>query len=172
LNAVTAERHHHPARHKPWYREPWPWLIMSGPAIVVVAGITTAVIAFRTADGLVADDYYKQGLMINKQIARDDAARTLGIEGEVRLAPGIVRVTLRSAAALPDRLTLRLVHPSRASEDRIVHLARQADAEYEAPLPALAPAHWLAIVETPQWRVSALVDPRTQSSAALTPGAS
>ena len=22
---------------KPWYKEPWPWLLMSGPAIVVVA---------------------------------------------------------------------------------------------------------------------------------------
>ena len=43
---------------KPWYREPWPWIIMAGPATVVVAGVATAVIAFRGADGLVADDYY------------------------------------------------------------------------------------------------------------------
>ena len=54
-----------------WYREPWPWLVMSGPAIVVVAGIGTAIIAFRTSDGLVADDYYKQGLVINQTLKRD-----------------------------------------------------------------------------------------------------
>ena len=51
---------------------------MAGPGLVVVAGIATAVIAFRGADGLVADDYYKQGLGINRQIARDQAARDLG----------------------------------------------------------------------------------------------
>ena len=26
---------------KPWYREPWPWLLMSGPAAVLVAGAAT-----------------------------------------------------------------------------------------------------------------------------------
>jgi hypothetical protein len=40
---------------KPWYRHPWPWILMSGPAIVVVAGIFTAYLAVTTADGLVAD---------------------------------------------------------------------------------------------------------------------
>ena len=25
------------ARTQPWYREPWPWILMAGPAIVVVA---------------------------------------------------------------------------------------------------------------------------------------
>ncbi len=41
----------------PWYREPWPWLLMSGPATVIVAGIYTSVLAFSGTDGLVADDY-------------------------------------------------------------------------------------------------------------------
>ena len=41
---------------KPWYRHPWPWILMSGPAIVVVAGIVTAVIAVATADGVVKED--------------------------------------------------------------------------------------------------------------------
>jgi len=40
---------------KPWYREPWPWILMSGPAVVVVAGTVTAVIAIRTADPVVAN---------------------------------------------------------------------------------------------------------------------
>lgn len=49
----------------PWYREPWPWLIMAGPAAVIVAGVYTTILAFSSTDGLAADDYYKQGLMIN-----------------------------------------------------------------------------------------------------------
>ena len=167
MNAVTADKH---MPRKPWYREPWPWLLMSGPAIVVVAGVTTAIIAFRGADGLVADDYYKQGLSINRDIARDEAARTLGIAGEVRLEAGAVRVTLQAAATLPDRLTLRFAHHARASEDRIVHLARRGDGAYEAPLADLPPGRWRAIVETAQWRVAAQLDTRAGRSAALAPG--
>ena len=52
----------------PWYRDPWPWILMAGPAAVVVAGAITLWIAFASADGLVAGDYYKQGLAINQVI--------------------------------------------------------------------------------------------------------
>lgn len=170
MNAVTAERPPQPPR-KPWYREPWPWILMSGPAIVVIAGIATAIIAFRGADGLVADDYYKQGLGINRQIARDQAAQELAIAGEVRLLPRTVRVTLRAAAELPDRITLRLVHPARAAEDRVVHLARTAEGTWEAPLAGLPAGRWRAIVETAQWRVAARIDTRAAGEAAvLSPG--
>jgi len=34
----------------PWWREPMVWLVIGGPAVVVVAGIVTAVIAVRGAD--------------------------------------------------------------------------------------------------------------------------
>ena len=32
---------------QPWYKERWPWILMAGPAIVVVAGVTTAWITKR-----------------------------------------------------------------------------------------------------------------------------
>ena len=44
----------------PWYRHPWPWLLMLGPFVVVVAGLLTAYIAFKSNDGLVDDDYYRK----------------------------------------------------------------------------------------------------------------
>jgi hypothetical protein len=143
---------------------------MAGPAAVVVAGITTAVIAFRGADGLVADDYYKQGLGVNRQIARDQAARDLAIAGEVRVLPDRVRVTLTAGASLPDRLTVRFAHPSRASEDRVVHPARVADGAWEAPLPGLPAGRWRAIVETEHWRVGAQLDTNAATAAELSPG--
>lgn len=34
----------------PWWRVPTAWLVMGGPATVVVAGLVTAVIAVRGAD--------------------------------------------------------------------------------------------------------------------------
>ena len=43
---------------KPWYKEPWPWLLMSGPAIVVVAAFVTLWLAASNSSDLVSDDYY------------------------------------------------------------------------------------------------------------------
>lgn len=34
----------------PWWRQPMVWLVIGGPAVVVVAAIATAVIAIRGAD--------------------------------------------------------------------------------------------------------------------------
>jgi len=45
------------------------WLLISGPAVVVVAGIATAFIAVRGADPVVEADYYRRGLEINKVLA-------------------------------------------------------------------------------------------------------
>lgn len=168
MNAMTLPKAH--AAAKPWYREPWPWFIMAGPGLVVVAGLVTAWIAFSGADGLVADDYYKQGLMINRTIARDEKAASMGLEGDLVVEGGIARVTLRSSLALPERLALRLAHPARASDDRVVYLARRGDATWEAPVAPLAAVPWRAIVETPDWRVSAVYDPRVAAPARLGPG--
>ena len=62
---------------KPWYREPWPWILMSGPAVVVVAGAVTMWIAFASADGVVVGDYYKRGLAMNQDLQREQAAQQL-----------------------------------------------------------------------------------------------
>ena len=45
---------------KPWYREPWPWILMAGPVIVIVAGAFTMTLAFTHQDELVATDYYRK----------------------------------------------------------------------------------------------------------------
>jgi hypothetical protein len=147
-----------------WYREPWPWLLMAGPAIVVVAATMTAFVAFRGADGLVADDYYKQGLSINRAIARDAAARKLGVHASVQFESARVRARLDSDGRLPDRVRLTLVHGALASADRTMVLARNADGEYEAPASALPPGRWTIVLETPEWRLEAPVDLRKGAS--------
>jgi hypothetical protein len=108
-----------PATPNPWYREPWPWFLMAGPAIVVVAGFLTLGFAIQSADGLVADDYYKQGKAINMTITRDAHARELGYHAQLTMnANG--RVALSFEAAAPTAATLRLAlhHPTRAGFDR------------------------------------------------------
>jgi hypothetical protein len=74
---------------QPWYREPWPWLLMLGPVVVIVAGFVTAYLAVVSNDGLVEDDYYKQGLAVNQRTARDQRAAELGIEVELLLGGAV-----------------------------------------------------------------------------------
>ena len=44
-----------PEDTQPWYRQFWPWFLISLPASVVVAGLSTLYIANRHADDLVVD---------------------------------------------------------------------------------------------------------------------
>ena len=63
------------ARHAslPWWKHGHVWLLISGPAAVVVAGLVTAYIAVARADPVISEDYYLQGLEINKQLAKERA---------------------------------------------------------------------------------------------------
>ena len=54
----------------PWYKQLWPWLLISLPASAVFGGIATFILAVNSPNALVADDYYKQGLAINQQTER------------------------------------------------------------------------------------------------------
>ena len=89
---------------KPWYKEPWPWLLMSGPAIVVVAAFVTLWLAASNSSDLVSDDYYKDGKHIDLDIKRDTAAIERGINAQVLISPdgSAVRVYLSGRfATLP-----------------------------------------------------------------------
>jgi hypothetical protein len=139
---------------KPWYRQLWPWLLISGPATVLVAGAITMWIAFSTSDGLVADDYYKQGLAINKRLAREDAARAKGIAAEVSLRDGKVVVTLKGEQ--PEALFVHLAHATRAGHDRRLRLLPVAPGAYEAGLEPLPAGRWHVVIEDPRgaWRIT------------------
>jgi uncharacterized protein len=147
----------HPAR--PWYREPWPWILMAGPAVVVVAALASFVIAARTADGLVADDYYRQGMAINKVLKREAHARALHVGATLRFDPAHerLRVVLSSDGLPPRALRVSLVHPTLEAEDQSVLLASRVPGVYEGAL-ARAPriGAWTLRLEDPDrtWRVT------------------
>ena len=141
-------------KETPWYREPWPWILMSGPAAVIVAGSATMWIAFASADGLVADDYYKQGLAINRVIAREEAARKLGIAADLTMSQRKVRITLHGES--PDVIFASFAHATRSGFDVRVRLTRSSTGIYETDLPALAPGHWHVTIDDAlgRWRIA------------------
>jgi hypothetical protein len=109
---------------------------MAGPAIAVVAGFVTLGIALATDDGLVADDYYKQGLAVNQVLRRGARARELHLAATASLAGSEVSVTLRGTSEIFPELCLRLVHPTRSGRDQIVVL-RASGQTYKGSLAAL-----------------------------------
>jgi uncharacterized protein len=141
-----------------WYREPWPWILMSGPAAVVVAGLATAYLAVVSFDGLVADDYYRQGLGINRDIARGDRARALGVVAAVAFngERSEVRVVLSPPTAAGTSLRLRLTHPTRAHEDQSIVLGALTPGVYDGFVEPLRHGRWRIAVEDPAggWRVA------------------
>lgn len=161
---------------RPWYREPWPWLVMLGPAIVIVAGLVTAYLAVISDDGLVADDYYKEGLAINQRTARDHRAAELAVEAELFLGDGgdRVRVVLRGKEGmlLPEALVLRISHPTRPGLDQKVELRSEVLGVYDG---RLVPLHgrWRIALEDKQqeWLLAGEWETGTQAALRLTAAA-
>lgn len=155
---------------KPWYRYRWPWFLMLGPAVVVVAGAVTTALAITTNDGLVADDYYKQGLGINKVIARDRRAATLGVTAEVLFNEERrrVRVMLAQGVTPPANVRLSLFHGARAGDDQSIVLGAIAPGIYEGALRTLPSGRWELRLEDGEgtWRITGDWTTR-QSSATL-----
>ena len=141
----------------PWYREPWPWLLMAGPVIVVIAGFITLAIAIQSSDGLVADDYYKQGKAINMTLTRDAQARTLGYRAQLALnANGLIALKFDHDLPSDSTLKLTLHHPTRAGFDRQILLRRGADNSYTAAMPPIDASRWTMTLENQArtWRLT------------------
>jgi hypothetical protein len=137
----------------PWYREPWPWLLIAGPAAVILAGAATIWLAVSTSDGLVADDYYRRGLAVNQDLSREQNAARRGIEARARLSPGELRVELSGAE--PEAVLAQLTHTTRSGHDQRLRLARIAPGTYQAGLAPLPAGRWRLVLEDPrrEWRV-------------------
>ena len=75
-----------PSRFRPWYREPWPWLLIAAPAASIVMGLVLWALAVSTDDGLVANDYYKRGLAINQKLKHVPAIAEPRLGATLRVA--------------------------------------------------------------------------------------
>jgi hypothetical protein len=124
-------------REPPWYRQPWPWFLLLLPTAVVIASFATLFIALDNPHSLVRDDWYKDGLAINRQLAQHDYARTHAIRAILTLDTTTGQIEVRlSAPAAPPALRLSFVHPTDAKLDVDVDLQPRGDGRYAGPLPA------------------------------------
>ena len=70
-----------PPPAEPWWKFGHVWLIIAGPLIVIVAGFVTLWLAISRPDPVVAEDYYRQGIEINKNLAEPEKSLAPAMKG-------------------------------------------------------------------------------------------
>ena len=144
-----------PAIARPWYRQFWPWFLILLPGSVVVASLYTLVLANQYADDLVVDEYYKEGLAINRQLKRQNQAAELGITAELAVTGRQLDMQITGPVDAP-QLRLLLSHPLEASQDITVPVTQIANGHYRVMLPQAIDGRWHWIVDLgvgSNWRV-------------------
>ncbi|MEN8108542.1 MAG: FixH family protein [Pseudomonadota bacterium] len=142
---------------RPWYREPWVWLLIALPMTAVVGGMITIYIAVTTSDGLVEDDYYKRGMAINRDLARDRAAADHRLQAHLDVDLNYRRVTLSLQSQgydLPDMVSLAFLHPTQAGHDQTLELQKVDVDRYSGTVSGLMHGNWHVQLSADDWRLS------------------
>ena len=159
---------HRPKSTGPWYRHPWPWFLVGITGSAVVASLVTLAIAFENRDALVRDDWYKEGVAINRRLEKEQRARVLGVRAELVFdaSRGVIEAELFGPGIEKiDAVDLALSHVTLASRDRVIELVRRSGGRYEAPLEDGLAGRWHVWLEPrpPEGHVGPLYDWRLAS---------
>lgn len=143
----------------PWYAQRWPWLLMLGPALVIVAGAFTSYLAYTRQDAMVVDDYYQKGKAINQDLRRDRVASAMGLSfaAHYDAAAGMLRGEVRSfGKPVTTPLHITLAHSTLPEKDLALEAAPDAQGHFAVALPMLERARWQVGVEGGRrdWRLA------------------
>jgi hypothetical protein len=116
--------------------------------------LSTLYIANRYSDDLVVSSYYKDGMAINVELAKQRVAAENGITASLQILDRRVQIRL-GGDAYQGVLKLQLSHPLEADRDFYVNLTKVAAGLYDGELPsAVAPNwHWILNPEDESWRI-------------------
>jgi hypothetical protein len=136
----------------PWYRHRWPWLLIAGPALAIVASLASAWLAVVSDDGVVAADYYKQGLLINRKLGSGSPAAMPEPSAIVSVGnDGRVEVRLTYEGRAPTRVRLVLRYPG--DQAQVLALTPSADRVWVGTVAAQTPGRWIVTLESDLWRL-------------------
>ncbi len=116
----------------PWYKEPWPFILISITGLGVVAGSTLAYIGLSNPPEIVSGQFDSLGKFLTEDTTRAAEARALGLAG--RLGLDGERVELRLSAGdltkLPNELMVQFQHPATSAGDSVVLLVHAGGGSY------------------------------------------
>ena len=131
---------------KPWYKQFWPWFLIALPMTAVIASMITINLAITDTDGLVKEDYYKEGLAVNADLAKKQMAEQLGITatGIHDRETGDITITFDNAAmGNYSTMKFEMIHPTRANNDVILILTSNNGMVFSGKLSnELLPGEW------------------------------
>ncbi|MDG1064587.1 MAG: FixH family protein [Luminiphilus sp.] len=139
----------------PWYKQFWPWFLILLPGTAVVATLYTVVIANQYADDLVVDDYYKEGLAINRQLERKNQARALGLKAELSTQQRQLNIQMEGPIEA-SQLRLLLSHAMEADRDFAVPVQKISLGHYRVLLPQVLKGRWHWTLDegvSSEWRI-------------------
>jgi len=145
---------------KPWHKHPLVWMMIAIPSSAIFMGVIMIWLAVDTDDGLVADDYYKLGLEINRVIVRDKKAAELGLSAVIEFDNQDKVINLifdkGALASYPETLELRFQHATRANSDVLVVMSHGIDNRYIGNIKsALTEGIWYFELVDDDWKISA-----------------
>ncbi len=157
----------------PWYREPWPWILISITGLGVVAGSTLAFIGITNPPEIVRGDYAQLGRGLTDTNVRTAQARALGLSGSLRLDDQHVVLSLAATdtTTLPAELMVVFQHPASSELDRTALLRQTAGGDYAGQLDIAPHERALIVVsDLPQsWWLSGRFNGGLAGPAALAP---
>lgn len=135
---------------RPWFKQPFVWMVIGIPLSSVIVGMIMLWLSIVSFDGMVADDYYKRGLQINRVLDRERAALHAELDGTLTLQATMSRLSLRSAKIgfqLPDAVQVQMSFATSAGQDEVFTMTRSADTKtYRGPALGLPQGRWYVYV--------------------------
>ncbi len=125
-----------PAVVNPWYKEPWPWMILGLLSLGIVAGSSIAFIGLTNPPEMVTGEYERLGRGLTDTATRTGQARSLGLFGQVGLEDDrvVLEINAHDLDALPEPLLIRFQHPATSDGDSSVVLEREYHGRYAGHL--------------------------------------
>jgi len=132
----------------PGYKHPWFWFIMAPLVAVFCMGFTILYLSIVSNDGVIVDNYYKDGLAIKTREQQDLNARSLNLHGGLVLEHRRANLTLKGNIQDEHyKLWLHFIHPTQESMDVRIPL-QQSGQLYTGALPQVLSGRY-SIMITP-----------------------
>lgn len=145
--------------NQPWYKQFWPWFIISVPLSSVLVAVVQVYAALNSSSDLVKDDYYKEGLAINQVITQREAAKSMGIEANLRLDNLTGELLLNTKNATAPELTALFAHAAVSSKDFTVTFIQTHPSEYRAQLKKPLSGIWNVYLESSNgWQLNGRIN--------------
>jgi uncharacterized protein len=159
----------------PWYKQFWPWFVITPPFMGIVLGVLLVTAATHDPDGLVVGDYYKEGRGMNQRIERAQFAISLGLSATAVIEGDRIWLDLKSEVPIPrQEMQIAFVHPTRDHLDHRMPMAYDAGRDlYYAELNPLESALWHLHLEPNDgtWRLRGRLEAIDDSEVLLQPSA-